>query len=66
MFNSVFDEFAKNKAIDLFPADISRRAIESLSDFIYDKVNNGVYKAGFATRQRPYEISCRKIVRSAG
>jgi glutathionyl-hydroquinone reductase len=24
-------------------------------------VNNGVYKAGFATRQRPYEISCKRV-----
>ena len=43
-----------------FPADISAEQ-SKLSDFIYDRVNNGVYKAGFATRQRPYEISCRKL-----
>jgi putative glutathione S-transferase len=60
MFNSVFNEVAKNKSLDLFPKEIAD-AQAKLSDFIYDKVNNGVYKAGFATRQRPYEISCRKL-----
>jgi len=29
--------------------------------FLHDNVNNGVYKAGFATRQRPYEAACRKL-----
>jgi glutathionyl-hydroquinone reductase len=60
MFNSVFNEFAKNKDVDLFPKEIEAEHAK-LSDFIYDNINNGVYKAGFATRQRPYEISCKKL-----
>src|SRR2546422_805349 len=60
MFNNVFNSVAKNKALDLFPKDIAAEQAK-LSDFIYDNVNNGVYKAGFATRQRPYEISCKKL-----
>jgi glutathionyl-hydroquinone reductase len=60
MFNDVFNDFAKNKEVDLFPKGIESEH-RSLSDFIYDNVNNGVYKAGFATRQRPYEISCRRL-----
>jgi putative glutathione S-transferase len=60
MFNDAFNAFAKNKELDLFPKEIEEEQAK-LSDFIYDNVNNGVYKAGFATRQRPYEISCRKV-----
>ena len=60
MFNGAFNDVAKNKTLDLFPNDIAGEQ-SNLSDFIYDNVNNGVYKAGFATRQRPYEISCRKL-----
>jgi putative glutathione S-transferase len=60
MFNDVFNDFAKNKEVDLSPKGIEGEH-RSLSDFIYDNVNNGVYKAGFATRQRPYEISCRRL-----
>ena len=60
MFNSVFNEFAKNKGLDLFPKDIEADH-RKLSDFIYDNINNGVYKAGFATRQRAYEVSCKKL-----
>jgi putative glutathione S-transferase len=60
MFNRVFDAFAKNKDVDLFPKDIEAEHTK-LCDFIYDNINNGVYKAGFATRQRPYEISCQKL-----
>lgn len=60
MFNDVFNEFARNKDVDLFPKEIEAEH-SKLCDFLYDKVNNGVYKAGFATRQRPYEVSCRKL-----
>jgi glutathionyl-hydroquinone reductase len=60
MFNDVFNDFAKNKEVDLFPKEIENEHIK-LADFLYDNVNNGVYKAGFATRQRPYEISCRRL-----
>ena len=60
MFNNVFNDFARNKDVDLFPKEIEAEHAK-LCDFVYDNVNNGVYKAGFATRQRPYEISCRKL-----
>jgi len=60
MFNDAFNAVALNKEVDLFPKDIED-GHRNLSDFLYDNVNNGVYKAGFATRQRPYEISCRKL-----
>ena len=60
MFNDVFNDFATNKEVDLFPKEIEAEHAK-LCDFLYDNVNNGVYKAGFATRQRPYEISCRKL-----
>jgi putative glutathione S-transferase len=60
MFNNVFNEFAGNKDVDLFPKAIEAEHNE-LNDFLYENVNNGVYKSGFATRQRPYEVSCRKL-----
>lgn len=60
MFNSAFNTVARNKDVDLFPKDIEAEQTK-LAAFIYDNVNNGVYKAGFATRQRAYETSCRKL-----
>ena len=60
IFNSVFNEFAKNKDIDFFPKDVEAEHIK-LSEFLYDNINNGVYRAGFATRQRAYEVSCKKL-----
>ena len=60
MFNDVFNDFAKNKDVDLFPKAIEADHAE-LCSFLHDSVNNGVYRAGFATRQRPYEVACRKL-----
>jgi glutathionyl-hydroquinone reductase len=60
MFNDMFNDFARNKHIDLFPKEIQAEHAK-LSDFIYGNVNNGVYKAGFATRQQPYERACRRV-----
>ncbi|MPT47960.1 MAG: glutathione S-transferase family protein [Sphingobium sp.] len=53
MFNSGFGDFARQD-IDLYPADL-RDEIDSLSDEIYPVLNNGVYRAGFATTQIAYD-----------
>ena len=60
MFNDVFNEFAQNKNVNLFPKDIEAEHAK-LANFLHDNINNGVYRAGFATRQRPYEIACRRL-----
>lgn len=60
MFNNVFNDFARNKDVDLFPKEIEAEQAK-LAGFLYDNVNNGVYRAGFATRQRPYEVACRRV-----
>src|SRR4051794_15901680 len=60
MFNKVFDAVGANTEVDFLPDDIQTEHT-TLSDFIYENVNNGVYKAGFATRQRPYDIACRRL-----
>jgi putative glutathione S-transferase len=55
MLNSAFDGLTGNEA-DYYPAPL-REKIEALNARIYDTVNNGVYKAGFATSQQAYEES---------
>ncbi|MDX5403619.1 MAG: glutathione S-transferase family protein [Rhodobacterales bacterium] len=53
MFNSAFDDITGNRD-DYWPADL-RDGIEAVNARVYDTVNNGVYKAGFATTQEAYE-----------
>lgn len=53
MFNSAFDEQGA-KPGDYYPAAL-RTEIDQLNAWIYERVNNGVYRAGFATRQEAYE-----------
>ncbi|MGI9113968.1 MAG: glutathione S-transferase family protein [Chthoniobacterales bacterium] len=60
MFNNQFRPLARDKAVDLLPDEI-RTEQEKLSDFIHDKINNGVYKAGFTVKQRVYERACRQL-----
>jgi putative glutathione S-transferase len=60
MFNDVFNDFAKNKEVDFFPKEIDAEHAK-LCSFLHDNINNGVYRAGFATRQRPYEVACRNL-----
>lgn len=60
MFNHVFNQFAGHREVNFLPDDIKDEH-SKLAGFIYDEVNNGVYKAGFATRQRPYDIACRRL-----
>lgn len=52
--------FAASDGVDLFPADIAAEQAE-LSNFLYQRVNNGVYLAGFASTQRAYEKGVRTL-----
>ncbi len=53
MLNHAFDGIGAAE-LDLYPAPL-RDAINTVNARIYDRVNNGVYQAGFATQQAPYE-----------
>jgi len=53
MFNSAFDDLTAN-TLDFWPS-AQRTQIEAINQRIYDTLNNGVYKAGFATTQPAYD-----------
>jgi len=59
MFNTEFAEFATND-YDFVPSDL-RDKIDALNQTIYEQVNNGVYLAGFATRQKVYERAATRL-----
>jgi putative glutathione S-transferase len=52
MFNSAFNHLTGN-AEDYYPAPL-RAEIDEVNEFVYEHVNNGVYKCGFATTQEAY------------
>ncbi len=54
MLNREFDAFAERPEVDLAPADLAADR-DDLDRLIYDAVNNGVYRAGFASSQAAYE-----------
>lgn len=62
MFNSAFDGFAGN-TLDLWPEAL-RDTIEALNSWIYETVNNGVYRSGFATTQEAYEHNVKELFAS--
>jgi len=53
MLNEAFDEWG-DQSVDLYPEAL-RSEIDATNDLVYDNVNNGVYRAGFATAQEAYE-----------
>jgi glutathionyl-hydroquinone reductase len=57
MLNDVFAPLGTS-TVDLFPKD-RQAEHDAISAFVYDRVNNGVYKSGFATSQEAYEKHCR-------
>ncbi len=59
MFNDAFDGVAGNH-VDLYPPAL-RAAIDEINAFVYDRVNNGVYKAGFARSQEAYDPAFREL-----
>ena len=59
MFNEAFDSLGAAPG-DYYPLAL-RDEIDSLNDRIYETVNNGVYKAGFATTQEAYDEAVSKV-----
>ncbi|WP_339856652.1 glutathione S-transferase family protein [Roseovarius nubinhibens] len=59
MFNGAFDALTGNRD-DYWPEDL-RAEIAPVNDRIYDTLNNGVYKAGFATSQEAYDAAVHPL-----
>jgi putative glutathione S-transferase len=57
--NSEFNSLTSNP-IDLYPEDYHSQ-IDDINAYVYDRVNNGVYKTGFATTQEAYEKNVRAL-----
>lgn len=63
MLNRDFDAFARRRVGDLYPEKL-KKEIDWLNERIYRTVNNGVYRAGFATAQDKYEEAVSEVFRT--
>lgn len=59
MLNSAFDDLSGEHS-DYYPQPL-RADIDELNQLIYDNINNGVYRAGFATSQPAYEAAFHRL-----
>jgi putative glutathione S-transferase len=59
MLNSAFNALT-NDGTDYYPPEL-RSEIDAVNDLVYPNINNGVYRAGFATVQTAYEEAFRSV-----
>jgi putative glutathione S-transferase len=59
MFNSAFDAFTDVQS-DFYPESL-RPEVDVINDFVYEHLNNGVYRAGFARSQEAYDEAVEKV-----
>jgi len=59
MLNSAFDEFG-DSSVDLYPRDL-RNEIDLINTQLYEHLNNGVYKSGFASSQSAYNEAVASV-----
>jgi len=52
ILNEAFNDYAKIN-VDFYPEEL-RKEIDSINDFVYENINNGVYRCGFAKTQEAY------------
>ncbi|NEQ51940.1 MAG: glutathione S-transferase family protein [Leptolyngbya sp. SIO3F4] len=60
ILNVAFNSWATQPGLDLYPT-VLRADIDQWNTRIYDAVNNGVYRCGFAQTQSAYETACSKL-----
>ncbi|KAI4678389.1 uncharacterized protein J4E84_008644 [Alternaria hordeiaustralica] len=65
MLYTEFDDLVEEKyrKVDLFPKDF-QKDIEAMNDWVYNDVNNGVYKSGFATTEEAYTKAVTQLFKS--
>ncbi|MBF7072667.1 glutathione S-transferase family protein [Glaciecola sp. MH2013] len=59
IFNDAFNELTGNYD-DYYPKSL-RSGIDEINDYVYHRINNGVYKSGFATTQEAYEEALHQL-----
>jgi glutathionyl-hydroquinone reductase len=59
MLNSAFNDFG-NAELDFYPAEFQDQ-IDEINQLIYDNINNGVYRAGFASSQHAYDAAYDRL-----
>ena len=59
MLNGAFDTWGRSE-VDFYPKQL-RAEIDAINDLVYENVNNGVYRAGFAKTQEAYEAAFDKL-----
>jgi len=61
MFGKEMNAFAtRNKEWDLYPESIKNQ-IDTVNEWIYPQINNGVYRSGFATSQGAYDVAVKDV-----
>lgn len=60
ILNSAFNDFAKNPTLDLAPSNL-KEAMDAVDPWVYDGINNGVYKCGFAISQEAYDAAIENL-----
>jgi glutathionyl-hydroquinone reductase len=60
ILNSEFNQFALHPDFDLYPV-AQKESIDSWNEKIYQTVNNGVYRCGFAQSQQAYDLASQKL-----
>jgi len=59
MLNSEFSRWADN-SVDLYPEAL-RKDIDEINAYVYERVNNGAYRCGFAKSQEAYEVAFTRL-----
>lgn len=60
IFNSSFNSFSTCPDVDLYPDNL-KPDIDAINDRVYDSINNGVYRCGFAITQAAYDTAVNAL-----